>query len=174
MHELPARLAAAASVLMLASACANAPARPAPDAADRDRLAGAWRSQVRFTGGALSGMKDLEFMYVFNAGGTMTESSNYDGAPPVPPAYGVWKSTGPRKYEAKYVFYVTKPPASFEDVAKGGGWLPVGHGVLSERITLSADGNSYRSTISYAAFDRNGNPVEGSGEGDGTATRIGL
>ena len=36
-------------------------------------------------------MKDLEFMYVFNVGGTMTASSNYDGAPPVPPAYGVWR-----------------------------------------------------------------------------------
>ena len=35
--------------------------------------------------------KDLEFMYAFNVSGTMTESSNYDAAPPVPPAYGVWK-----------------------------------------------------------------------------------
>jgi hypothetical protein len=40
-------------------------------------------------------------MYVFNTGGTMTESSNYDGAPPVPPAYGVWRSVGPNEFEAK-------------------------------------------------------------------------
>jgi len=174
MPALRARLAAAACVLMLASARANTPAQPATDAADRDRLVGAWRSQVRFTSGALAEIKDLEFLYVFNAGGTMTESSNYDGAPPVPPAYGVWKSTGPRKYEAKYVFYVTRPPASFDDVAKGGGWLPAGHGVLTEKITLAADDNSYRSTISYAAFDRNGSRAEGGGEGEGTAARIGL
>jgi hypothetical protein len=168
------RLSVAMSVLLLASACANTPAQPAPDPADRDRLVGAWRSQVRFTSGTLAEMKDLEFLYVFNAGGTMTESSNHDGAPPGPPAYGVWKSTGPRKYEAKYVFYLTKAPATFDDVANGGGWLPAGHGVLTERITLSADGNSYRSTISYTAFDRNGNRAEGGGEGDGTAARIGL
>ena len=167
------RACVAACIPLLAASCANAPSQPAPDA-DRDRLVGAWRSQIRFTGGALAGMKDLEFMYVFNAGGTMSESSNYDGAPPVPPAYGVWKSTGPRKYEAKYVFFVTKPPASFDDLAKGAGWLPAGHGVLTEKITLSADGNSYRSTILYTAFDKSGNRAEGGGEGEGTAARIGL
>ena len=36
----------------------------------------------------LAAMKNLEFMYVFDADGTMTESSNYDSFPPGPPAYG--------------------------------------------------------------------------------------
>ena len=40
-------------------------------------LAGAWRGKVQFTSGAFAEIKDLEFMYAFNAGGTMTESSNY-------------------------------------------------------------------------------------------------
>ncbi len=31
-------------------------------------MAGAWRSQVQFSGGTFAAMKDLEFMYVFNAG----------------------------------------------------------------------------------------------------------
>ena len=65
-------------------------------------------------------------MYVFNLGGTMTESSNYDASPPVPPAYGIWRKVGPRQFEAKYEFYVTKPPAAFEEIAKGGGWGPGG------------------------------------------------
>ena len=74
------------TVLLLTAGCtANPPGQQAP-------VVGAWRSKVQFETGALAGIKDLEFLYVFNAGGTLTESSNYDGAPPVPPAYGVWRS----------------------------------------------------------------------------------
>lgn len=61
-----------------------------------DSLAGAWQGKVQFTTGAFAAVKDLEFMYAFHVGGTMTESSNYDGAPPAPPAYGVWRKTGSR------------------------------------------------------------------------------
>src|SRR5688572_16652310 len=64
-------------------------------------LVGAWRSKLQFTSGAFAPIRDLEFLYVFNAGGTMTESSNYDGTPPVPPAYGVWRQTAPNEFEAK-------------------------------------------------------------------------
>jgi hypothetical protein len=53
-----------------------------------DNLAGAWQGRVQFTTGAFADTKDLEFMYAFNSGGTMTESSNYDAAPPAPPADG--------------------------------------------------------------------------------------
>lgn len=56
------------------------------DAAD---LVGAWRANIKFQNGSYAGIKDLEFMYLFNASGTMIESSNYDAAPPCPPAYGV-------------------------------------------------------------------------------------
>src|SRR5437867_672176 len=100
-------------------------------------LVGAWRGKVQFKSGSFAGMKDLEFMYVFNAGGTMTESSNYDGAPPVPPAYGIWRKTGPRQFEARYEFYSTKAP-SLDDLSKGRGWMPAGHGVLMEKITQVA------------------------------------
>ena len=58
-----------------------------------DELVGAWKGKVQFTTGAFAEIKDFEFMYVFNVGGTMTESSNYDGVPPTPPAYGIWKKT---------------------------------------------------------------------------------
>ena len=74
---------------ILAAGCATS--TPAPDSAEP--LVGAWRSRIQFSSGDFAPVKDLEFLCVFNRGGTMTESSNYDSAPPVPPAYGVWRST---------------------------------------------------------------------------------
>jgi hypothetical protein len=134
-------------------------------------LVGAWRSSLQFETGAFAPMKDLEFMYVFNDGGTMTESSNYDGAPPVPPAYGVWREVGPGEFEAKYEYYATAP-SDADAFQKGAGWLPSGRGVFIERITLSADGQSFTSTIRYEALGLDGNPAEGGGEAKGKAVRI--
>lgn len=152
-------------VALLAAGC-TADRPPAPDP-----LIGAWRSAIRFETGAFAAIKDLEFMYVFNAGGTLTESSNYDGAPPVPPAYGVWRQVGPGEYEAKYEFYVTapSPPDAFRS---GAGWLPSGRGIFTERITLSADGQALTSTIRYEALGLSGEPVEGGGDARGSAVRI--
>lgn len=135
-------------------------------------LVGAWQGHVQVKTGAFAAVKDLEFMYVFNAGGTMTESSNYDGAPPVPPAYGIWKQTGPHQFQAKYTFFWTKVPTEFKQIADGGGWMPAGHGVLVEKITLSADGNSYDSTLTLDTFDASGKPVETGTEAVATATRM--
>lgn len=135
-------------------------------------LVGAWRAKLQFSDGAFAAMKNLEFMYVFNAGGTLTESSNFDGAPPVPPAYGVWRRVGSADFEAKYAFYITQAPKRFEDLAAGGGWLPAGHGVFTERIRLSADGQSFESTIRYEAFDSLGAPAPGGGSAVGRGNRI--
>jgi hypothetical protein len=135
-------------------------------------LAGEWRAQLQFTTGAFAAIKDLEFMYVFNPGGTMTESSNYDASPPVPPAYGIWRKVGTREFEAKYEFYVTKPPAAFEEIAKGGGWGPGGRGVFVERITLSEDGKSFTSKIKYDQFDTAGKPAEGGGVATGRGVKL--
>ena len=96
-----------------------------PEAVD---LVGQWRARLEFRDGDFAVFDDLEFMYVFNAGGTMTESSNYDAAPPVPPAYGIWRRTGPDRFEAKYEFYPTSPPAALEDLTGGGGWRGGGEG----------------------------------------------
>jgi hypothetical protein len=152
------------SLLLVLAACAERRAPPEP-------IIGAWSSSVQFTTGAFASIKDLEFMYVFNAGGTLTESSNYDGAPPVPPAYGVWRVLGPDEFEARYEFYVTAaaPPEAFKT---GAGWLPSGRGVFTERITLAADSTSYTSTIKYEAFDVKGQPAAGGGEATGKAVRI--
>jgi hypothetical protein len=134
-------------------------------------LIGAWRSSLQFESGAFAAVKDLEFMYVFNAGGTLTESSNYDGAPPVPPAYGLWREVGPNEFEAKYEFFATAPSEP-EAFAKGTGWLPAGRGVITERIRLAADGQTFTSTLRYEAFDSTDKPAEGGGEARGRATRI--
>lgn len=142
------------------------------DATPDDALVGAWRSKIQFTSGAFASINDLEFMMVFNAGGTLTESSNYDGAPPVPPAYGVWRRIGPGRYEAVYEFYATKPPARPDALAAG--WLPAGRGRFVERIGLAADGRSYTSSLRYTAFDPTGQPAEGGGEARAQAMRIGF
>jgi hypothetical protein len=162
-----------AAVLVLSATALGAQAAAAPRSArERAGLVGAWRAHISFTDGAFAQMKDLEFSYVYNAGGTLTESSNYDAAPPVPPAYGIWRKTGARTFQSKYVFYVTKSPASFDDIKKGGGWAPDGHGVFTETITLSEDGKSYTATIAYVAFGEDGKPAAGGGTGTATGTRL--
>ena len=110
-------------------------------------------------------------MYVFNTGGTMTESSNYDGVPPVPPAYGIWRSVGPHVFEAKYEYFATAAPAAGE-LTTGAGFPPAGRGVFIERITVSADGRTFTSTLRYDAFDLQGKPIEGGGVANGKAVRI--
>jgi hypothetical protein len=137
-----------------------------------DAIVGAWHAKIQFKDGAFAAVKNLEFLYVFNAGGTMTESSNYDGAPPVPPAYGVWRMVGPRQAEATYTYFNTQPPSRFEDVARGGGWLPAGRGVLRERFTLGADAQSLESAITLELYDQHGNRITGGGAGTGAGTRI--
>ena len=137
-----------------------------------DNLVGAWRGKVQFTTGAFAATTDLEFMYVFNVEGTMTESLNYDAAPPVPPAYGVWRKVGPRRYEAKYQFFQSKAVTTADELVKGGGWGQDGYGILAQKMTLSADGNSFESRINLELFDKDGKPAAGGGEGTATARKV--
>jgi hypothetical protein len=162
-----------ASLLSIALLAAGR-AQPSPVARGgaRSDLVGQWRATLRFSSGAFATIKDLEFMYVFNQGGTMTESSNYDASPPVPPAYGIWRKVGGREFEAKYEFYVTKAPAAFDEIVKCGGWAPAGRGVFVERITLSEDGRSFTSRITYDQLDTAGTPVAGGGVATGKGVRL--
>ena len=158
-------LAVIPAILLLAVGCgSNQAPKPAP-------LVGAWRGAIQFEGGAYAAIKDLEFMYAFHADGTMTESSNYDAAPPVPPAYGVWRPLGPNEFEAKYEFFATTPSAP-DAFKTGGGWNPSGRGVLIERIRLSDDGNAFTSTLTLDMFDAQGKPAPGGGKAAGRAERI--
>jgi hypothetical protein len=135
-------------------------------------LVGQWRASIQFRTGAFAAVKDLEFMYVFNAGGTMTESSNYDASPPVPPAYGIWRRTGSNRFEARYEFYATKAPSGIEEITSGGGWLPAGRGILTETITVAAAGDSFTSSIRYEPLDPAGKGIEGGGEAGGRGLRL--
>jgi hypothetical protein len=159
------------SAFLLAVGYATASLSEAQQDAD-EGLVGAWRSRVQFENGAFSSVKDLEFLYVFNAGGTMTESSNYDASPPVPPAYGVWRRIQPRVYEAKYTFFLSKAPKAIADITSGGGWLPGGSGVLVEKITLAEDGKSFKSTIRLDLVDEAGKTIESNSAAKGQAIRI--
>jgi hypothetical protein len=152
-------------VVSFASGCAHY------RSADSQALIGSWRGDVQFSDGAFAETKDLAFLYVFNAGGTMTESSNYDGAPPVPPAYGIWRKVGDRVYEAKYEYFWTKAPATSEVLLKSG-WEPGGRGVLFQRITLSEDRRSFDSTIKYEVFDKAGKPTEKESHANAHAVRL--
>lgn len=173
MKHRSGTLLAAFSGLLIATGCNGAGPPVKSDASQDVSLAGAWHSRIHFNGGVLGAVPDLEFLYAYNAGGTMTESSNYDeAANSSPPAYGVWKKTGPNQFETKYLFYQTRAPVPADGPGNDNGWLPAGHGVLTEAITLSADGNSYTSTIKYVSFDKNGKATTGGGEGNGVAARI--
>jgi hypothetical protein len=164
----------ALSVLLLAAGCDKTTSSRTQRDSANDGLVGAWRGNVQFKSGTLAEWKGLQFMYTFNVGGTMTESSNYDGAPPGPPAYGVWRNTGERQFEARYEVFLTKSPNPIEEIAKGGGWLPDGHGVLFEKIILSDDGKSFKSLIRWDAFDQSGKPTESGIEGTGEGSRMGF
>ena len=136
--RLPVPIALLA-LLVLPAACRPNPRPAAAENPAAPALVGEWRAELQFTSGAFAAVKDLEFMYAFNQGGTMTESSNYDASPPVPPAYGIWRKVSDREFEAKYEFYVTRAPGGFGEIAKGGGWAPAGRGVFVERIKTMGD-----------------------------------
>ena len=156
----------------LLGSCSNQSGSSSASQSNDSALVGQWQTKIQFTTGAFAAINDLEFMYTFNSGGTVNESSNYDVAPPVPPAYGIWKHTGPNQYEAKYQFFLTRVPADINELTRGSGWLPDGLGVLVEKITLSSDGNTYNSTVRYDAYDRQGKVLDGGG--DATAQGVKL
>lgn len=151
---------------LLFGGCMSLPTEP------DEALVGAWRAKVQFTDGAYAAVKDLEFLYVFNEGGTLLESSNYDSSPPVAPAYGAWRSTGPGTFAARFEYFWTKPPTNFDELSKGGGWAPGGRGVLTQSITLAADGNSFNSALKFEMFDLQGKPTDPASSATGHGERI--
>lgn len=130
-HVKPLLVALTAGAVI--AGCNNPSSSQATMSFASSTLAGAWRSKISFRTGSFAPVKDLEFLYAYNAGGTMTESSNYDeAANATPPAYGVWKQTGPGKFETKYLFYMTRPPDPRLGEPASGDWWPAGHGELTE------------------------------------------
>ena len=141
---------------------------------ERHGMVGAWRSSIAVSSGVLAEAKGLEFMYVFHNYGTMTESSNYDAAPPVPPAYGVWRPAGAGRIESTYEFFTTARRDA-DDAKAGAGWFPSGRGVITEVIQVDPDSSypkAFTSTIRYELFDDAGKPIAGGGEATGRGSRI--
>jgi hypothetical protein len=168
---------AASLVLTLSGGCASSGTSDRAAEADPAPLLGAWRSHIQFSSGDFATIHDLEFLYAFSGGpdgGSLVESSNYDANPPVPPAYGAWRRSGPRRYEARYLFYTTRPPASLDAVTRGGGWAPAGRGELTEQIILADDGRTFSSNLQLNLFDAAGQPIPGGGEATGAGERIEL
>jgi len=158
--------------LLLLGGCSGFPSDSRTPPAGADALVGAWRARLQFSDGALARVKDLEFLYVFNQGGTMTESSNYDGVPPVPPAYGTWRALGPDQFEARYVYFNTRAPSRLDDLVQGGGWLPAGRGTITEHLTLAPDGRSFDSSLVLDLVDQAGASADGGGHATGHGARI--
>lgn len=169
MRKRQTRLLAVSIVTLICIIGERASAQSAIGSRD---LAGAWTSKVQLTSGAYAEVKDLTFKMVFNVGGTMSESSNYDAAPPASPAYGVWRRISSRKFEAKYEFFQPQSATTSEEILKNNGWLPGGYGILRETITLSRDGNTFDSAISIDMFDNAGKAIAGGGKGTARGTRI--
>jgi len=158
--------------LLLALALGTLGCAHAPTATSLPALVGAWRSSVHFDAGPFATLGDLEFLFVFNAGGTLTESSNYDAVPPVAPAYGGWDQTGPGEFVARYEFFVTRPPQKLDELTTGGGWMPDGRGIFDERFRVSADGASFDSTFRYTPLKADGSPAGEVVTGRGHGVRI--
>ena len=143
-----------------------------PIQSSKSRIVGAWRSQVQFKSGPFAAAKDLEFFMSINDGGTMTESSNYDGMPPVPPAYGAWKKIGANTYKLRYEYFNSKPPKNIDEIVNGGGWSPGGRGVIVEIVKLSQDGSSFTSELTFVLRDEIGKEIPGGGNASAKGVRI--
>jgi hypothetical protein len=131
-------------------------------------LEGGWRVQVTIETGPFTGSQ--QYLMVYSAGGGMIESSNFDSAPPVPPAYGSWLASGESSFRSTYVFFTTEPVDQLDAAA---GWDFSGSGKFRESITLSSSGNDYTSRLSYELYDTADKPLAGqSGEGYSVGRRI--
>jgi hypothetical protein len=145
------------------------PAGAEPD--DRWGLLGAWRARVTIDSGPLAGIP-FQFLVTYAAGGGMVESSNFDEATPVPPAYGSWVATGPWTFRSTYVFFTTNPPSD-PGTLPTAGWAFSGSGKLREQITIAHDGTTYTSHLYYQLYDTTDNALPGqSGAAHAMATRI--
>lgn len=89
-----------------------------------------------------------------------------DTAPPQPAngagtvCLGVYKKTGPLSYKLRHPFWSFDANANL-----------VGVGMITENLTLAADGNSYQGTFTFDLYDLSGNLVFET-KGDVNAKRI--
>lgn len=126
----------------------------------RASLEGAWDSQVTNTdcnGNILMAFRAFE---AYHQGGTVTTTGNANSPALSSPGIGTWQRTGTRTFNAPFQFFTFNPDGSFAGIVK-----------IAGQIDLSADGNSYTGTNTFAIYDPDGNLVF-SGCGTEVATRL--
>ena len=124
-------------------------------------LEGVWDSQVTTTdcnGNILMAFRSFE---LFHQGGTLTTTGNANSPALSSPGLGTWQRTpGMRTFTSPIQFFTFNPDGSFAGTVK-----------LERQIHLSADGNSYTATSTFAFYDPDGNLVF-SGCGTDVGTRL--
>ena len=124
-------------------------------------LEGAWDAQVTNTdcnGHTLMAFRSFE---LFHQGGTFTGTGNTPNPELGSPVLGTWQRTpGMRTFTSPIQFFTFNPDGSFAGTVK-----------LERQIHLSADGNSYTGTSTFAVYDPDGNLVF-SGCGTDVGTRL--
>jgi hypothetical protein len=143
---------------LLGQACNSSPAN-AQTPETRDPIEGAWTSQVTITDCHGTTTRQFQSLNLFHDGGTLTDT---DSQPPAShgPALGTWSSQGSATYGSLFQLYRFNAD-----------WTLAGSNRVQRTITLSADGNSFTSTIAVSLLDPTGTQV-GSGCGTETATRL--
>ena len=146
-------------VLMLALAALTV--APASASAQHGAsLEGAWDSQVTNTdcnGNIIAEFRSFE---IFHQGGTLTLTGNLNSPALGGPGLGTWQRTGMRTFDGSVQFFTFNPDGSFAGTVK-----------ITTKTHLSADGNGFTATFTFAVYDPDGNVVF-SGCGTETATRL--
>ena len=122
-------------------------------------LQGVWDSQVTLTDCNGNTLAVFEAYAMFHQGGTLTSTDN---TPPTlhGPGFGTWERVDARKYTSHFQFFNFNADGTFAGVQK-----------IDQQIRLAADGNSYTSTVTFGAYDPDGNLIF-SGCGSEVATRL--
>ena len=122
-------------------------------------LEGAWDSQVTSTDCNGNILMAFRLFGAFHQGGTFTGTGNLNPALGSP-SIGTWQRTGMRTFNAPLQGFNFNPDGSFAGTIK-----------VERQIHLSADGNSYTGTSTFAVYDPDGNLLF-SGCGTEVATRL--
>jgi len=122
-------------------------------------LAGVWNSEVTLTDCNGNTLRVFRATVMFIQDGSLVSTDN---APPTShgPGLGRWRHLSGRNYGALFQFFNFNPDGSYAGLQK-----------IRRKITLSADGNSYTSVVTFESFDPNGNLLF-SGCGSESATRL--
>ena len=146
------------SIVLLMSVAALSVAS-AGNPLQQSRLEGVWGAQVTATDCNGNILLVFRVFTAYHEGGTSTSTTNTSPALQNPDL-GTWQRTGMRTFNAPLQQFNFNPDGSFAGTSR-----------IERQIHLSADGNSYTDTETFAVYDPDGNLVF-SGCGTAVATRL--